>query len=103
MALLQTGRVERASPYSDQPTVFTSRFWQSGEGARMTASAIEISCPVRLIHGLGDRDVPVDRTMHLINTIRSADIQATLIKDGDHRLSRDGDIALLIRTIEGLS
>ena len=102
MALLQAGRVERASPYSDQPTVFTSRFWQSGEASRMTASAIDIRCPVRLIHGLGDRDVPVDRTMHLINRIESADIQATLIKDGDHRLSRDSDIALLIRTIEGL-
>ncbi|MEO5493770.1 MAG: alpha/beta hydrolase [Sphingomonas sp.] len=103
MALLQDGRVERASPYSDQPTVFTSRFWQSGEASRMTAAAIPIFCRVRLIHGLGDRDVPAERTMHLIQMIKSADIQTTLIKDGDHRLSRDGDIALLIRTIEGLS
>jgi pimeloyl-ACP methyl ester carboxylesterase len=103
MKLLQDGRVERASPYSDQPTVFTSRFWQSGESARMTASSIAIFCPVRLIHGLGDRDVPAERTMHLIQMIRSADVQVTLIKDGDHRLSRDGDIALLILTIEGLS
>lgn len=102
MELLQAGRIERESPYSDAPTVFTSRFWQSGEGARMTAAAIEILCPVRLIHGLRDRDVPAERTMHLIQMIRSANIQATLIKDGDHRLSRDGDIALLIRTIEGL-
>ncbi len=69
----------------------------------MTAAAIAIFCPVRLIHGLGDRDVPAERTMHLIQMIKSADIQTTLIKDGDHRLSRDGDIALLIRTIEGLS
>jgi pimeloyl-ACP methyl ester carboxylesterase len=102
MALLQHGRIERVSPYSDQPTVFTSRFWQSGEGSRMTAASIPISCPVRLIHGLGDRDVPVDRTMHLLHMIRSGDVQATLVKHGDHRLSRDEDIALLIRTIEGL-
>ena len=102
MTLLQQGRIERASPYSDQPTVFTSRFWQSGEASRMTASAIPIVCPVRLIHGLGDRDVPAERTMHLIQTIQSADIHATLIKDGDHRLSRDSDIALLIRTVESL-
>jgi len=102
MTLLQAGRIERASPYSDQLTVFTSRFWQSGEASRMTAAAIPIFCPVRLIHGLGDRDVPAERTMHLIQMIKSADIQATLIKDGDHRLSRDGDIALLIRTVESL-
>ncbi|THD37976.1 MAG: alpha/beta hydrolase [Sphingomonas sp.] len=103
MKLLQNGRIERASPYADQPTVFTSRFWQSGEASRMTAAAIAISCPVRLIHGLGDRDVPVDRSMHLLHQIRSGDVQATLVKHGDHRLSRDEDIALLIRTIEGLS
>jgi len=103
MALLQNGRIERASPYSDQPTVFTSRFWQSGEGARMTAASIDIFCRVRLIHGLGDREVPVDRTMHVLNLIRSADVHAVLVKHGDHRLSRDEDIALLIRTIEGLS
>jgi len=102
MALLQNGRIERASPYSAQPTVFTSRFWQSGEASRMTAAAIAIDCPVRLIQGLRDRDVPAERTMHLIGTITSDDVQAILIKDGDHRLSRDGDIALLIRTIEGL-
>lgn len=102
MKLLQDGRIERPSPYSDQPTVFTSRFWQSGEASRMTASEIAIDCPVRLIHGSRDRDVPLDRTMHLIHRIRSADIQTTLIKDGDHRLSRDGDIALLIRTVESL-
>jgi pimeloyl-ACP methyl ester carboxylesterase len=102
MKLLQDGRVERASPYSDQPTVFTSRFWQSGEASRMTAAGIPIFCPVRLIHGLGDRDVPAERTMHLIQMIKSADIHAVLIKDGDHRLSRDGDIALLIRTVESL-
>ena len=102
MALLQDGRVERASPYSDRPTVFTSRFWQSGEASRMTAAAIPISCPVRLIQGLRDRDVPAERTMHLIRMIKSADIHTILIKDGDHRLSRDGDIALLIRTVESL-
>ncbi|MBS0478814.1 MAG: alpha/beta hydrolase [Proteobacteria bacterium] len=102
MKLLQEGRIERASPYSDQPTAFTSRFWQSGEASRMTASMIAIDCPVRLIHGLRDTDVPVERTMQLLHMIRSADVHAVLVKDGDHRLSRDGDIALLIRTVESL-
>ena len=102
MKLLQDGRVERPSPYSEQPTVFTSRFWQSGEASRMTAAAIPIFCPVRMLHGLGDRDVPAERTMHLIQMIKSADVHAVLIKDGDHRLSRDGDIAVLIGMIEGI-
>jgi pimeloyl-ACP methyl ester carboxylesterase len=102
MAMLRQGRIERPSPYSDQPTVYTARFWQSGEASRMTAGQIAIDCPVRLIHGLADRDVPSERTTHLLNQLRSADVQACFVKHGDHRLSRDGDIALLIRTIEGL-
>ena len=103
MKLLQEGRLERPSPYSDQPTVYTSRFWQSGEASRLTASTIAIDCPVRILHGGRDADVPVNRTLHLQQVLRSADVQTVLIKDGDHRLSRDQDIALLIRTIEGLS
>ena len=64
--------------------------------------SIAIDCPVRLLQGLADPDVPWTRTVRLAEMFRSADVQATLIKDGDHRLSRDGDIALLIRTIEEL-
>ncbi|HEX4693277.1 alpha/beta hydrolase [Sphingomonas sp.] len=103
MAMLQNGRIERASPYSDQPTVYTARFWQSGEASRMTAGTIAVDCPVRLIHGLNDGDVPSERTMHLLRQLRSADVQASFVKGGDHRLSRDGDIALLIRTVEGIA
>lgn len=102
MRLLQAGRLERASRYSDQPTVFTSRFWQSGEAARMTAGAIAIDCPVRLIQGQQDADVPWNRALHLAQMLRSGDVQVALVKDGDHRLSRDGDIALMIAAIEGL-
>ena len=53
-------------------------------------------------HHLDDRDVPSERTHHLLRQLRSADVQATFVKQGDHRLSREADIALLIRTIEGL-
>ncbi|MES2097239.1 MAG: alpha/beta hydrolase [Pseudomonadota bacterium] len=103
MKLLQDGRLERPSAYSDQPTVYTSRFWQSGEASRMTAGGIAIDVPVRIIHGMLDRDVPWNRTMHLTQVLRSADVQTILVKDGDHRLSRDSDIALLIRTVEGIA
>ena len=102
MALLNDGRLEEASPYSDQPTVFTRAFWQSGEALRLMHGPIAVDCPVRLIQGQRDADVPWERTVALAGLIRSADVQTILVKDGDHRLSRDADIALLLATIEAL-
>lgn len=100
LALLSTGRIERPSPYSDQPTVYTRAFWSSGEANRLMHGVIGIDVPVRLLHGLRDTDVPIARAIRLTELIRSADVQLTIIKDGDHRLSRDSDIALLIRAVE---
>lgn len=100
MKLLQEGRLERPSPYSDQPTVFTSDFWQSGEANRVMFGPIAIEVPVRLLQGMADKDVPHQRTLRLAELIRSADVQARFVKDGDHRLSRDSDIALLIDAVE---
>lgn len=100
MGLLQNGRIERASTYSDEPTVYTSKFWQSGEANRLMFGQIAIDVPVRLLQGQADADVPAHRTARLAELIRSADVQTLLIKDGDHRLSRDSDIALLIRAVE---
>ena len=100
MALLQGGRVERASPYADQPTVYTRAFWQSGEANRIMFGEIAFDGPVRFLQGQQDTDVPWTRTARLAELIRSADVQTVLVKHGDHRLSRDADIALLIRAVE---
>jgi pimeloyl-ACP methyl ester carboxylesterase len=96
------GRLEEPSPYGDQPYVTTRTFWESGERLKVLEGPIEIDCPVRLLHGLKDDDVPYAVSLNIMERVRSADVQATLVKDGDHRLSRDSDIALLIRTVGGL-
>ncbi len=100
MTILQAGRLERPNPYGPAPTVYTRRFWQSGEANRLTFGPIAFDGPVRLLQGMADPDVPWHRTTHLAQLFRSADVQTVLIKDGDHRLSRDQDIALLIRAVE---
>lgn len=102
MTILTEGRLEKPSAYGPEPMVTTRKFWQSGEGNRVLIGEIAIDCPVRLIQGQKDADVPWQYALETQNQLRSADVQLLLIKDGDHRLSRDGDLALLIQTVGNL-
>lgn len=99
-ALLSAGRtVWEDNPYGPEPTPTHAGFWADGQAQLMLGDSIAIDCPVRLLHGQQDGDVPWETSLELAESLRSADVQVTLIKDGDHRLSRDQDIALLLRTI----
>jgi pimeloyl-ACP methyl ester carboxylesterase len=100
VALMSAGRLERPNPYGPEPMIYTRGFFASGEANRLMFGTIPIDCPVRLIQGQKDPDVPWHRTVALAEMLRSADVQTWLVKDGDHRLSRDTDIALLIRAVE---
>ena len=99
LELLSRGRLEEVSQYSDKPTVTTRAFWQSGEANRVLHSEIAIDCPVRLLHGQRDPDVPWEYAIHLARRLRSANVQTLLVKDGDHRLSRETDIDRLIAAV----
>lgn len=102
-ALLATeGRIEEPTPYGDQPYVTTLGFWESGQASLLLDAEIAIDCPVRLLQGQADADVPWEIAVRTAARLRSSDVQMLLVKDGDHRLSRDGDIALLIRTVASL-
>ena len=102
-ALLQTeGRMEEPTPYGDQPYVTTLAFWQSGQALRVLDGDVAIDCPVRLLQGQADPDVPWQTALTLAERLRSCDVQTLLIKDGDHRLSRDADIDVLIRIVATL-
>jgi len=91
------------NPYGPEPTPTHSGFWADGQARRMLAGEIAIDCPVRLFHGQDDADVPPEISLRLARALRSTDVQVTLVKGGDHRLSRDGDIALLLRTVAALA
>ena len=101
--LREEGRLEEPSPYGEAPYVTTRAFWESGEGLKLLHGAIATRCPVRLLHGLEDSDVPWQVSLRVLERLESADARATLVKGGDHRLSRPADIALLIETVERLA
>jgi pimeloyl-ACP methyl ester carboxylesterase len=102
-AELAAGRaIYQDNPYSPAPTPSYPGLWADGEANRVLQAEIPLTCPVRLIHGQADADVPWDISLRLAARLRSADVQVVLIKDGDHRLSRDQDIALLLRTVAAL-
>jgi pimeloyl-ACP methyl ester carboxylesterase len=102
-ALLEAGiKVLQDNPYGPQPTPVYPGFWREGQDNRLLDRTIALDCPVRLIHGQKDDDVPWRTALKLAKALRSGDVQVTLVKDGDHRLSREADIALLLRTIATL-
>ena len=93
--MAKTGRLLRPSDYGPEPMLTTHAFWQSGQSLCLLDTPIDIDCPVRLLQGQQDADVPWELALRIAAQLRSADVQLHLIKDGDHRLSRDADIALL--------
>lgn len=100
--LMTEGRIIEPSDYGDAPRVTTRQFWESGQSLRLLEEDIPVNVPVRLLQGQQDEVVPWDIALRILERLRSSDVQMLLIKDGDHRLSRDPDIALLIRTVASL-
>ena len=102
LTLAEAGRLEQNSPYGGEPQVTTRGFWESGQQLRLLDGPIEIPCPIRLVHGDRDADVPVDVAVRLMRQLRSADVQLTLIKDAGHRLSEPHQIRTILRTVAAL-
>ncbi len=100
LQILREGRLEEPSPYGEQPYVTTRCFWESAEALRLMFAPLQLDCPVRLLHGQADTDVPWEWSLEILKKLRSADVQLHLVKDGDHRLSRESDLALLIATVK---
>jgi pimeloyl-ACP methyl ester carboxylesterase len=98
--LAKTGRLLMPSDYSDEPTILTRTLIEEGRRHLLLAAPIGIGCPVRLLHGMADSDVPYRLSLELAERITGSDVRVMLVKDGDHRLSRADDLALLAATIE---
>lgn len=100
--LLKAGRLEQESQYSEDPTIITRALIEEGRRHLLLSAPIGIHAPVRLLHGMADPDVPYHMSITLADRLASDDVRVTLIKDGDHRLSRDADLALLAEIVDDL-
>ena len=99
-ALLASGQtVLEDNPSGPEPTPTYPAFWADGQVQVQLTGDVPLTCPVRLLHGQEDGDVPPGISLRLAQALCSQDVQVTLVKGGDHRLSREQDIALLLRTL----
>jgi pimeloyl-ACP methyl ester carboxylesterase len=98
-ALIDTGRLERANPYGPEPSITHFGFWRSGAELHLLYSPIDLTVPIRLIHGELDTDVPMGVPIKLMSDLRSADVQLTLVKGGGHRLSEPHEIHAILTAL----
>ena len=90
------GYYEEETPYGPDPNVFTRQLFEDGRANRVMSGIIETGCPVHIIQGMEDPDVPYSHALRLIEHLPADDVVLTLVRDGDHRLSRSQDIDLIL-------
>ena len=101
-ALERDGVIHLPSQYGD-PTPVTRALIEEGRNHLLLEKPIPLRCPVRILQGMADPDVPWRHALRLVDALDSTDVRLHLIKDGDHRLSRPGDLTLLVETLESLT
>jgi pimeloyl-ACP methyl ester carboxylesterase len=97
--LEEKGQWARPSEYSPEPYLVTRQLIEEGRSHLILGGMIETGCPVRILQGVEDPDVPWRHAVELVSRLASDDVVLTLVKDGDHRLSRPEDIERLIRAV----
>ncbi len=101
-SLTQNGHIDLHSQYGDGPYRYTRALLDDGENHRLFGRVIETGCPVHILQGGRDPDVPPAHAQKLLTHILHDPVTFTLIPDGDHRLSRDEDLERLKAAVRGM-
>ena len=102
--LEREGLYRRPSEYGDGPYEITMALIEDGRRHLvLEARAAAIRCPVRILHGMADPDVPWQGSLDIAAKLGSEDVEVTFVKSGDHRLSEPADIARMLATVETLA
>jgi pimeloyl-ACP methyl ester carboxylesterase len=98
----RTGSVTVPSKYDPSGYSYALGLFEDGRRHLVMRDEIPLLCPVRLLHGMLDDGVPWQRSLRLAERLASRDVVVTLIKEGDHRLSKEGDLARLAAVLDEL-
>jgi pimeloyl-ACP methyl ester carboxylesterase len=90
------------SEYDPAGYTFRLELFKDGKRHLVMRGPIALDCPVRLLHGMRDDSVPWQTSLSLAERLDSRDVAVSLVKDGDHRLSSEADLARLGRTVDEL-
>ncbi|MGF9565323.1 alpha/beta hydrolase [Neorhizobium sp. JUb45] len=101
-SLSERGYFEEFSEYSPEPNIFTRALMEDGAKNRVLTGITETGCPVHILQGMKDADVPYQHVLKLIEFLPADDVVLTLIRDGDHRLSRPQDLHKLRSTLANM-
>ena len=103
-ARIQTdGILHLPSEYEDTPYPVSLALIEDGRNHLLLRSPLEVNCPLHLIHGMADRDVPWQTALRIAEAVSSEDVSVTLIKAGGHRLSAAADLAHLSSVVSGMA
>ena len=99
----ERGAVVLPSDYDPAGYLYTRALIEDGRRHLLLGAPIPLAMPMRLLHGLADSSVPWQLSLRLAERLASRDVAVTLVKNGDHRLSRPADLARLVQTLDGLT
>ncbi|QRG07973.1 alpha/beta hydrolase [Xanthobacter dioxanivorans] len=97
-----TGRFLKPTLYGEEPYVITRGLIEDGRRHLLLGAPFAVGCPVRILQGARDEDVPWEHAMRLVSCLAEDDVVFSLIKDGDHRLSRPEDLERLTEAVRQL-
>jgi pimeloyl-ACP methyl ester carboxylesterase len=101
-SLAERGYFEEPTPYGPEPNIYTALLIDDGRKNSVLKGIIETGCPIHILQGMEDPDVPYAHALKLVEHLPADDVVLTLIRDGDHRLSRPEDIARILAAIDGM-
>ena len=94
------GYIEVPSRHQDSPYIISKKLIESGEKNLLLKSKISVHCPVYLLHGSNDEDVPIKVSLDLLESLESIDAQLTIVKNATHQFSEKENLELIFKTLD---